>query len=192
LAACAAWVLVSALKSVDCTGAPCQAVNSRSCLHHSLSIKLWRTLPTLGIPTIPHDRERPPGKEARSARTFACEDMRRIHARHAGFTRAFESEDMRSGWYPVGCNVFSRHARRRYCGSPPPQHRAPGWVAAQGRGGARTDWWRPVPRRLRCGTTYFCFAAEENRSGVCMCMCDFHACCVHLCVCEMCVNVHVC
>jgi len=41
------------------------------------------TFPTLGIPTMPHERERPPGKEARSARIFACEDICRIHARHA-------------------------------------------------------------------------------------------------------------
>ena len=103
--------MVSALKSVDCTGAPSQAVLSLPAslpLGHPLAraMRRGRTLPTLGIPTIPHDRERPPGKEARSARTFACEDMRRIHARHAGFTRAFESQDMRSGWYPVVATNF--------------------------------------------------------------------------------------
>jgi len=47
------------------------------------------TLPTLGIPTIPHERDLPPGKLARSARISPFDDMRRIHAAHAGGKRTF-------------------------------------------------------------------------------------------------------
>ena len=188
---------MSALKSVDCTGAPSQAVLSLPAslpLGHPLAraMRRGRTLPTLGIPTIPHDRERPPGKEARSARTFACEDMRRIHARHAGFTRAFESQDMRSGWYPVGCNVIFKTCA-------PPLLRFSSAAAPRPRMGRCSGAGRCTHRLVAaCAPpppvwhNIYLLWAEENRSGVCMCMCDFHACCVHLCVCEMCVNVHVC
>jgi len=60
--------------------AECQNVQGGVCPSSELS----HTLPTLGMPTIPHERDLPPGKLARSARISPFDDMRRIHAAHAG------------------------------------------------------------------------------------------------------------